>query len=173
MKSPQGAGIRPTSDLVREAIFSMLESVAIDWSRVLDLYAGTGALGIEALSRGAEWVDFVEKNPRMYNLIMENLDRTGFKNQAKVYRVSAQKALSFLEGAYGIILMDPPYNDPSIARVAEALASSKLVGKESTIVIEHSRRTPLKERFGSFHQVRELHHGDTLVSVYQYTEGES
>jgi len=64
LKSLQGSNLRPTSDMLRGAIFSMLESLASDWSRVLDLYAGTGALGIEALSRGADWADFVENNPR-------------------------------------------------------------------------------------------------------------
>jgi len=173
LKSPQGSGIRPTSDMVREAIFSMLESLAGDWSRVLDLYAGTGALGIEALSRGAGWVDFVEKNPRHCVLIRENLDRTGFAQQAKVYRVSAGKALSILEGKYGIVLMDPPYEDPSLPDTAETLALSNLVGSESTIVIEHSSRKPLNGNFGRFHIIKELNHGDTSVAAYQYAEGAS
>ena len=173
LKSLRGSSIRPTSDMVRGAIFSMLESVATDWSRVLDLYAGTGALGIEALSRGAEWVDFVEKNPRLCALIKENLERTGFAPQATVYCVSAAKSLSILDAKYVILLMDPPYADSSITATAEKLASSRLVGKESTLVIEHSRRVPLEERYGHFHQVKNLHHGDSYVSVYQYNEGDS
>lgn len=151
----------------------MLESTASDWSKVLDLYAGTGALGIEALSRGAEWVDFVEKNPRYCSLILENLDRTGFARQAKVHRASTERAIKVLDGVYGILLMDPPYDYPSTGNVAETLANSNLVGKESTIVIEHSRRTPLKESYGSFVLMNELNHGDTMVSVYQYEEDES
>ena len=173
LKSLRGSGIRPTSDLVRGAIFSMLESVATDWTRVLDLYAGTGALGIEALSRGAEWADFVEKNPRLCALIKENLEHTGFAPQSTVYCVSVAKALSILDGKYGILLMDPPYANSSITATADKLASSHLVGKESTLVIEHSRRVPLEERYGDFHQVKNLRHGDSYVSVYQYNEGES
>ncbi|MEE9400935.1 MAG: RsmD family RNA methyltransferase, partial [Dehalococcoidia bacterium] len=124
LKSLRGSAIRPTSDLIRGAIFSMLETVATDWSRVLDLYAGTGALGIEALSRGAEWADFVEKKPRLCALIKENLESTGFAAQGAVYCVSAAKALSILDGEYGILFMDPPYADSSLTTTAEKLASS-------------------------------------------------
>jgi 16S rRNA (guanine(966)-N(2))-methyltransferase RsmD len=173
LKSLRGSGVRPTSDLVRGAIFSMLECVATDWSRVLDLYAGTGALGIEALSRGAEWADFVERNPRLCAIIKENLEYTGLASQGTVYCVPATKALSILDGEYGILLLDPPYSDPSITTIAEKLSASSLVGEESTIVIEHSRRVPLKERYGDFHQIKNIRHGDSCVSVYQYAGGES
>jgi 16S rRNA (guanine966-N2)-methyltransferase len=173
LRSMQGSGIRPTSDMVRGAIFSMLESVATDWDRVVDLYAGTGALGIEALSRGAGRADFVERKPRLCTLIKQNLEQTGFTSQSTVYCVAVAKALSILEGEYGILLLDPPYNDTSITTIAEKLASSRLVGMESTIVIEHSRRVPLKEKYGDFRQMRRLSHGDSRISVYQYVEGES
>jgi 16S rRNA (guanine966-N2)-methyltransferase len=150
----------------------MLESSAADWSRVLDLYAGTGALGIEALSRGAAWADFVEKNPRLCALIKENLKHTGFTEQSTVYCFSAEKALSVLNGAYGILLLDPPYADPTVAGTAEKLSSSQLVDEDSTIVIEHSKRVPLKERYGNFKQMKNIRHGDSCVSVYQYAGGE-
>ncbi len=151
----------------------MLESTATDWSRVLDLYAGTGALGIEALSRGAEWTDFVEKNPRLCALIKENLEHTGLREQAAVYCVTAKKALSILKERYGILFLDPPYADPSLATATEQLSCSSLVGEDSTIVIEHSRRVPMKERYGDFKQVKSLRHGDSCVSVYQYSGGQS
>jgi len=151
----------------------MLESVANDWSRVLDLYAGTGALGIEALSRGAGSADFVEKKPRFCALIKENLRRTGLADHGTVYCMSVAKAPSVLKGEYGILLMDPPYSDPSVAATAEMVASSDLVGRDSTLVIEHSRRVPLGERYGDFRQVRNLHHGDSYVSVYRYSEGDA
>jgi 16S rRNA (guanine966-N2)-methyltransferase len=159
--------------MLRGAIFSMLESVALDWSRVLDLYAGTGALGIEALSRGADWTDFVEKNARFCAIIKDNLRRTGFASQGTVYCVSVAKAFSILDREYGILFMDPPYSDTTIAGTVEKLASSRLVGRESTLVIEHSRRVPLEDKYGYFKQMRSLHHGDSVVSVYQYAGGES
>lgn len=151
----------------------MLESKAGDWSKVLDLYAGTGALGIEALSRGAEWADFVERNPKLCTVIRQNLEHTGLSAQGAIYCVTAEKALSILKGKYGILLLDPPYTDPSVDAIAERLSSSRLVGEESTIVIEHSRRAPLKEKYGNFKQVKNVRHGDSCVSVYQYAGGEA
>ncbi len=160
-------GIRPTSDLVRGAIFSMLESMVSDWSRVLDLYAGTGALGIEALSRGAGWGDFVEQSPRCCAIIKENLEMTGLAGQAHVYCCSARKALSFLNNKYSVIFLDPPYSDHSINSILGELASSSLVGEGSTIVVEHSSRLPLNSAYGNFHLRKYRRHGDTCISIYQ------
>ncbi len=168
LKSLQGLRIRPTSDLLRGAIFSMLESVAGDWSRAVDFYAGTGALGIEALSRGAERVDFVECNPRLCALIKENLKQTGLTEQGNVYCMTTAKALSILKEEYSILLLDPPYDDSSISITAKKLCSSGLVNLNSTIVIEHSRRMSLEERYGDFHHMKNLQHGDSRVSVYQH-----
>jgi 16S rRNA (guanine966-N2)-methyltransferase len=86
--------------------------------------------------------------------------------------VTAQKALSFLKDKYGILLLDPPYADSSVTSTAENLSSSRLVGEDSTIVVEHSRRVPLKEKYGNFQQVKDIRHGDSCVSVYQYAGGE-
>ena len=148
----------------------MLESVATDWSRVIDLYAGTGALGIEALSRGAGWADFVERRPRLCALIKENLGRTHLKDLAAVHCMTAGKSLSVFTQEYGVLLVDPPYDDTSVPTIAERLACSPLVGAESTIVIEHSRRTPLSPRYGDFLEIRSIRHGDSCVSFYQHLE---
>ena len=85
--------VRPTSDLVRGAIFSALASLQADMSRVLDLYAGSGALGIEAISRGADWCDFVEQDRATCETIRQNLRATGFEHEARVYALSAVRAL--------------------------------------------------------------------------------
>jgi 16S rRNA (guanine966-N2)-methyltransferase len=167
IRLPRGVSLRPTSDLIRGAIFSILESIEADWSSVLDLYAGTGSLGIEALSRGAQWADFVEQNPRCCATIKENLERAGLAAQAHVYCTSVTKALSFLKGRYGIILMGPPYADLSIIEALEQLASSRLVGPGSTIVVEHSYRLSVSSVYGNFRLVKERRHGDTCISVYQ------
>src|SRR3972149_32442 len=96
---------------MRGAIFSSLDSLEADMARVLDLYAGTGALGIEALSRGAAWCDFVECDRSACELIRENLRLTGFEDRARVYRLTAERALEDLEGPYTLVLADPPYDD--------------------------------------------------------------
>jgi 16S rRNA (guanine966-N2)-methyltransferase len=168
LERPGGLHTRPTSSLVREAIFSNLECVAPDWSRVLDLYAGTGALGIEALSRRAEWADFVDRSPRCCAIIERNLERTGFSQRAKVYCWDVRKAFSLLNKSYGIIFLDPAYADHSLTSILKELTSSTLVTAETTIVVEHSRRLPVDEYYGRFQLIRELHHGDSYVSIYQF-----
>ena len=172
LKVPKGTGIRPATDLVRGAIFSILETTTSNWSRVLDLFAGSGALGIEALSRGAGWVDFVEREPRCCSIIRENLEKTRLTEQAHVYCCSVAKALSFLEEEYSIILIDPPYADSSIGSLVQQLATSKLVGTESIIVVTHSPHLPLDSTYAPLHILKERRHGDSCITVYQ-KEGKS
>ena len=147
LKSPKGRKTRPATELVRGAIFSILESAASDWALVLDLYSGSGSLGIEALSRGAGWVDFVEQEPRCCDIIKKNLEKTGLLEYAHIYCCGVAKAISFLDKEYSIILMDPPYSNPSIGRIIEQLADSKLVSDKSMVVVTHSPRRPLNSAY--------------------------
>ncbi len=172
LKVPKGTVTRPATDLVRGAIFSILETTTSDWRRVLDLFAGSGALGIEALSRGAGWVDFVEKEPRCCSIIRENLAKTRLADQAHVYCCSVAKALSFLEEEYSIILMDPPYANESIGEIIQQLATSKLVGAKSIIVVTHSPRLSINSTYAPLHRLKERRHGDSCIAVYQ-KEGKS
>lgn len=167
LKAPKGDLVRPTTDLVRKALFSMLETMAPEWSRVLDLYAGSGVLGIEALSRGAGWVDFVDREPKCCATIKDNLKKTGLMEQAHVYCCSVAKALTFLNTKYDIILLDPPYSDTSASNLLEKLAVSNLVGINSVIAIPHSRHLPLKGSYDSLHLIKERRHGDTCISIYR------
>jgi 16S rRNA (guanine966-N2)-methyltransferase len=166
LKSPRDA-TRPTTGLVRGAIFSILQPMVSKSWRVLDLYAGSGALGIEALSRGAGWADFVEHDPRCCAVIKENLKRTGFASQAKVYCCSVNRALSMLSGVYDIILLDPPYSDSSLANTLSNLFSSQLVGAGSTIVVQCSSHQTLPPEIWRFHLVKSRYYGDTCLSIYQ------
>ena len=167
LKAPKRRATRPATDLVRGAIFSILETTTNNWSRVLDLFAGTGALGIEALSRGAGWVDFVEHEPRCCSIIKENLEKTKLAAQAHVYCCSVAKAISFLNEEYSIVLMDPPYSDSSIGDLLRQLATSKLVGKESTVVVTHSPHFPLDSNYATLHAIKERRHGDSCIKVYK------
>jgi len=167
IKAPKRAATRPATDLVRGAIFSILETTTSNWSRVLDLFAGSGALGIEALSRGAGWVDFVEHEPRCCSIIRENLEKTKLAAQAHVYCCSVAKAISFLDQEYSIILMDPPYSDPSIGNLLRQLASSKLVGKETIVVVTHSPHLPLDSNYAPLKVIKERRHGDSCIKVFQ------
>lgn len=170
MKGPPGprGRTRPTSDLVRGAVFSALTSMGADLSRVLDLYAGSGALGIEALSRGALWCDFVERDPGACAVIRENLRVTGFDGSARVHCLPVEKALTRLEGVYTLVLADPPYGDPGALAALEALAASPLVQPGHTIlVLEHSAREEPRASLGTLSLVSVRRHGDSAVSVYR------
>jgi 16S rRNA (guanine(966)-N(2))-methyltransferase RsmD len=172
LKAPKWASTRPATDLVRGAIFSILESTTGDWEQVLDLFAGSGALGIEALSRGAGWVDFVEHQPRCCDIIKQNLEKTKLVGQAHVYCCSVAKALSFLDKEYSVILMDPPYSNSSIGTVIEQLATSKLVGASSILVVTHSPRLPLDSTYATLNLIKEHRHGDSCIAIY-HEEGKS
>ena len=167
LKVPKGTTTRPATDLVRGAIFSILENTASDWAQVLDLFSGSGALGIEALSRGAGWVDFVEQNPRCCGIIRQNLEKTKLATQAHIYCCSVAKVFSFLDKEYSIILIDPPYSNSSIGNLVTRLATSKLVGTSSIVVVTHSPRLPLNSTYPPLNLIKEHRHGDSCIAVYQ------
>jgi len=167
LKVPKGVAIRPATDLVRGAIFSILENTTRNWELVLDLFSGSGALGIEALSRGAGWVDFVDHEPRCCAIIRQNLEKTKLTARAHVYCCSASKAISFLDKVYGIILMDPPYANSTIGRVIDQLAISKLVGGDSVLVVTHSPHLSLDSSYAELSLTKEHRHGDSCIAIYQ------
>ena len=167
LKAPKRKTTRPATDLVRGAIFSILETTTSDWTQVLDLFAGSGALGIEALSRGADWVDFVEHDPRCCDIIRQNLEKTRLAAQAHVYCCSVAKALSFLDKEYSIILMDPPYSNSSIGNLVAQLATSKLVGTNSIVVVTHSPRLYLDSTYAPLNLIKERRHGDSCIAIYR------
>jgi 16S rRNA (guanine966-N2)-methyltransferase len=159
--------IRPTTSVVRQAIFSLLENSTTNWCQVLDLYAGSGALGIEALSRRAEWVDFVDYRRSCCDIIRANLEKIGELQRAHIYCCSVSKALGFLNNSYDIIFIDPPYSDPSTNNLLINLAKSKLLGENSTIVLCHANRFPLNSDYDGLHLVKQRRYGDTFIFIYQ------
>ena len=167
LKFPKGTKTRPATDLVRGAIFSILENTASGWAQVLDLFSGSGALGIEALSRGAGWADFVESEPRCCGIIKENLEKTKLAAQAHVYCCNVTKAIAFLDKEYDIILMDPPYANRAIGDVITQLAASRLVGANTTVVITHSTHLTLSPTYDCINAVKEHRHGDSCISIYR------
>jgi len=166
LKAPRRTATRPATDLVRGAIFSILETATDNWTRVLDLFSGSGALGIEALSRGAGWVDFVEHDPLCCGIIRQNLEKTKLGTQAHIYCHNVAKALSFLDKEYSIVLMDPPYSDSSIGNLITQLATSKLVGEDSVVVVTHSPHLPLASTYAALNLVKEHRHGDSCIAIY-------
>ena len=160
-------GARPTSELVRGAIFNVLGPLDLGSVRVLDLYAGSGSLGIEALSRGAFWADFVERHPRQCAAIRENLAATGFTDRARVFRLDVNAALATLKDRYGLVLMDPPYRLTSLGDVLDRLAGSEIVESGATVVVGHSKRLSLQSSFRELHHVRSYRYGDSALDFFE------
>ncbi|MCL2140872.1 MAG: 16S rRNA (guanine(966)-N(2))-methyltransferase RsmD [Dehalococcoidia bacterium] len=167
LKVPRGTPTRPATELVRGAIFSILTSSVDDWSKVLDLFSGSGSLGIEALSRGAGKVDFIDQEARCCAIIKENLTKTGFNDKAKVHCLTVSRAIAVLEGPYNIILIDPPYKDTGIGKTIEQLANSSLISMETVVVITHSSRFKLEMRYGPLVLKREYRHGDSTIAIFR------
>jgi len=167
LKTLPNRSVRPTTSLVKRAIFSVLENMATEWNHVLDLYAGSGALGIEALSRGAEWVDFVDHRRKCCDIIRANLKQIGETQRAHVYCCTANKALSFLDTRYDIIFMDPPYDDLSTGNLLGSLAGSTLPAENSTVVLCHANRIALEGVYDGLRLAKERRYGDTFISIYR------
>lgn len=166
LKGPDRRTTRPATDLVRGAIFSMLEGLASDWSQVLDLYSGTGAMGIEALSRGAGWADFVDRQRRCCDIIKQNLAKTKLAEKAHVFCCEVEKAISFLEKEYSIIIMDPPYANKAIGETISKVANSKLVGTKTIVVVTHSPHLTLETQYPPLSLIKERRHGDSCIAIY-------
>ena len=177
LRTLKGSETRPTADKVKGAIFSMIESAFFrlgreeGWEgrRVLDLYAGTGALGIEALSRGAARADFVEHASIACAVIADNLRRTGLADRGQVHCLAVAAALArsdVLVGPYDLILLDPPYSDPALTAVVRSVLGGPLVSDTTIVVVEHAKHASLDEEHGKLRRFRLRTHGHTSLSIY-------
>jgi 16S rRNA (guanine966-N2)-methyltransferase len=174
-----GTGTRPISDRVKQALFAILETLPGDvWSRpVLDLFAGSGAMAIEALSRGAPRAVLVERDLRAVTVIARNLQRTGLEGHARVVRRDVRSFLSagsaaVGEAPFGLVVCDPPYEQAeelvdTIGHVATA--GEGWLTDEAIVVAKHFWKTPLPERPGVMALVRVRRFGETGLSVYRRT----
>jgi 16S rRNA (guanine(966)-N(2))-methyltransferase RsmD len=152
---------------VRAAIFNILDTSRYDGVRVLDLFAGTGSLGIEALSRGAAWADFVERDRRQCAVIRENLAAIGYESLAEVRQGEAVRMLNQLNGHYSLVMLDPPYRMGAFHGVLEAISSTVgLVLPGASVVAGHSRQTELRAAYGSLRRVVFRQYGDNAISIY-------
>lgn len=166
LKGPPRSGVRPTTDRVREAIFEILTSHDYDMTRVLDLYSGTGALGIEALSRGADLCHFVEADSKASDVIRDNLQVTRFIDRGKVYPMPVARAVTRLTGPYDLIVADPPYEYDRAERELASVIEQGLLAPEGTLVVEHSKRTEWPDELAGRPRVFNRRYGDTCISLY-------
>lgn len=167
--APVPPGVRPVSDRAREGLFSSLGAAPVG-SRVLDLYAGTGALGIEALSRGASLAAFVDRDARAVRTIRENLRRTGLEARARVHRADARAYLRHpSERPFDLAFLDPPYGAPDAEVGAVLLALEPHLSPGALVVLTRPKRgsTPVVPLH--FELRRRLAYGDSLVFLYRCT----
>ena len=169
LKSPPSMQVRPTSDRLRETLFNVIAARVPD-SRFLDLCAGSGAVGIEALSRGAAHATFVDRSRRSCQLIESNLKLCQVPDEeADIY---CSEATEFLRQAaadakqpWDLIFVDPPYKE-NYLRLLEPLYSSSLLQTDGLVVVEHHHKTPLPEQLGALRRTRVLKQGDSSLSFY-------
>lgn len=157
--------VRPTSSKVRESIFNMIQS-SITNSVMLDLFAGSGVMGLEALSRNAQKVIFVEKNPQVFRILKENLSKFDFDNE--IILSDAIKALEkFKDIKFDIIFIDPPYAAGLIEPVLEKIKNNQLINNDSLIIIEHSPDVDVAHIANElyFEIIKEKRYGDTSVTI--------
>ena len=164
LDAPDWPGLRPTSDRLRETLFSVL-APRIVGARFLDGYAGTGAVGIEALSRGADHVTFVEQDRRAQALIQANLDRCGVQNRYAIIRAGFSGAAQRFDDDFDLLFLDPPYG---AAQLEEALGTAApLVTGGALLIVEHAKRDAAPRLAGGLELTRDLVQGDSVLSFYR------
>jgi len=170
---PKDERIRPMRDQVRGAIFEIVHEF-VPGSRFLDLFAGTGSVGIEALSRGARECTFVDHLPEAVRLIKMNLARLGLLARARVYQLDVFEALERFERRsrrFDLVFVGPPYGEGLAARTLERLGDSKLLAEGGLVIVEvfKKEREELEERYGRLVLLQERRYGDNLVLFYSYS----
>jgi 16S rRNA (guanine(966)-N(2))-methyltransferase RsmD len=168
LTSPDWTGLRPTSDKLRETLFNVL-GPSIAGARVLDGFAGTGAVGIEALSRGAGHVTFVERDRRAASLVERNLAHCGLKEGYAIIRVDFAAAAARLRGQpFDVIFLDPPYGEKELAGALSIAA--ELASADTRVIIEHAKRDTPPRQAGLLELTRELTSGDSALAFYRKRE---
>lgn len=165
LASPTWPGLRPTSDKLRETLFNVI-AARVPGARVLDAYAGTGAIGIEALSRGAAYVTFVDRDPRALALIEDNLRRCGVSDRYAIIRSRlGERSSSLPPKAFDIAVLDPPYDATDLAAALSAAALLMLPG--GLLVLEHARRQIAPDLAAGMARTRDLRSGNSALAFYE------
>ncbi|MFE5319647.1 16S rRNA (guanine(966)-N(2))-methyltransferase RsmD [Paenibacillus sp. NPDC056579] len=174
LKAVPGMGTRPTTDKVKEAIFSMIGPY-FEGGQVLDLFAGTGGLSIEALSRGMERAVLTDVDKKSIDTIRHNLQAAGFTEQAELYRNDAARALKALmkrEAKFDLVFLDPPYRLKVIRELMEQLDQGNMLNSHATIVVEHDAEDAYDGPIGRLQWARRAEYGDTAVTIYKNSSQE-
>ncbi|MCG7407550.1 16S rRNA (guanine(966)-N(2))-methyltransferase RsmD [Paenibacillus sp. ACRRX] len=169
LKAVPGKGTRPTTDKVKEAMFSMIGPY-FDGGLVLDLFAGTGGLGIEALSRGMDKAIFIDMDPKAIEVIRHNVQAAGVGIRSEIYRNDARRALKALAKrgtTFDLVFMDPPYRLTDADTLLTDMMESDLIANHATIVMEHDTGHEYPEQIGLFVIWKKANYGETTLTMYQ------
>ncbi len=175
LKTLEGLHVRPTSDRLRETLFNIL-APRIEGARLVDLCAGSGAIGIEALSRGAAEVTFIENNRRAAQLISENLQHCGIAAGVRLINRDALSALKYLAEQqlhYDIVYLDPPYDSQLYSPILWLLAKHSLLADAGVVIVEHRRQFPLDTCYGELCAYRVLTQGETQLTFFHVRQAAS
>jgi 16S rRNA (guanine(966)-N(2))-methyltransferase RsmD len=162
--------VRPTSGKTKEALFSILGE-RVKGARLLDLFAGTGSIGIEALSRGADRAEFVEYHPASLTALETNLRRCGYIEKARVHKVDVLRYLKHPGGLFDIVYVDPPYHTGILKKLLPRLSRDGIITPTGTMIIEHFHKMALPDRMGSLQRTRTERYGDTVITFYCHPAG--
>lgn len=175
LKAVSGKQTRPTTDKVKEAIFSSIGPY-FDGGMVLDLFAGTGGLGIEALSRGMARGIFIDKSRQAVQVIKHNLQHTALQDQAEVFVMDARRGLRYVakhQLTFDLVFIDPPYNIQgkvgeglNIDELLDSLTELGILNEQAIVVVEHDRRTAYANKYGELEMTKQSDYGDTMVTYY-------
>ena len=165
LKEPMGRDIRPTTDKVKESIFNILQ-FDIEGRRVLDLFAGTGQLGIEALSRGASSCVFVDESAKALALVRENLKISALGEQAEIYQAESISFLSHAPGKFDLVFLDPPYDTKLLEQALEAVFRFDILKPNGIILCESRENQVLPEPVGPYSLYRTYRYGQISLAVF-------
>ena len=166
LKTPEGMQTRPTTDRVKEALFSIIQ-FEIPGARVLDLFGGTGQLGIEALSRGAKAATFVDASDAACRLIRENLRRTRFEQEGRVVKSDYLSYLTRCKETYQIIFLDPPYAEVFLENALKCITEIDILQSGGIIIAERPVGKELPWEFDGYTRSKDYKYGQTLLTVYR------
>ncbi|UNC92765.1 16S rRNA (guanine(966)-N(2))-methyltransferase RsmD [Candidatus Contubernalis alkaliaceticus] len=173
LKTIPGIEVRPTSDKVKGAIFNTIGQDLTDCN-FLDLFSGTGGMGIEALSRGADLCVFIEKKLECVKIIYENLNITGLAQRAVVIKTDIFRGLAKLSRenmCFDFVFLDPPYFKSFYVPVLEVISEGELLKRNGSLIVEHSKQIIMPEKVFRLEQGKIKKYGDTMITYYHFTKG--
>ena len=168
LKAPKGLDTRPTQDRIKESLFNILGNIHKE-ALVLDLFSGSGAIGIEFLSRGAKKCYFIDDSQDSIRTINENLEKTNFQALSEVYKNNvcrAAKVLGENNIIFDYIFMDPPYNSEYEKKTLKLICENNLISESGTIIVEHGKKLVLEEMIFCIKRIDERNYGDTTITFY-------